>query len=150
GRDGKFQKIFAEKGRPEGMLLRCHGMSFNPKGELFAVDVDNMRVNAYDCQGEYLYQWGEEGLNPGQMNAPHGIFADRNSDIFVTGYYGPTQKFDAHGNFVCAFGHGDPPDGPVYFHNMSGDKWGDVYCMVRTKAGYQGALSKSGARDVSV
>lgn len=150
GRDGKFLKIFAEKGRPEGMLLRCHGMAFNPRGELFATDVDNMRVNVYDGQGGFLYQWGEEGLNPGQFNAPHGIFVDRNSDVFVTGYYGPTQKFDAQGNYVLAFGYGDPPDGPVYFHSMTGDRWGNVYCMVRTKAGYQGALAKSGGKDVSI
>lgn len=147
---GEFLKIFAEKGRPDGMVLRCHGMYFNPKGELFATDVDNMRVMVYTGEGEFLYQWGEEGLNPGQMNAPHGIFVDRNSDVFVTGYYGPTQKYDAHGNFVGAFAYGDPPDGPVYFHNMTGDKWGNVYCMVRTKSGYQGAISKAGGKDVSI
>lgn len=148
--EGEFLKIFAEKGRPEGMILRCHGMAFNPKGNLFATDVDNMRVNVYTGQGKFLYEWGEEGLNPGQFNAPHGIAVDRNSDVFVTGYYGPTQKFDANGNFICAFAHGDPPEGPVYFHNMTGDRWGNIYCMVRAKTGYQGALSKAGGKDVSI
>ncbi|NUM53901.1 MAG: hypothetical protein HUU46_09685 [Candidatus Hydrogenedentes bacterium] len=147
---GEFLKIFAEKGRPDGMLLRCHGLSFGPTGHLFATDVDNMRVNVYDNQGEFLYQWGEEGLNPGQLNAPHGIFVDRSSDVFITSYYGPTQKFDARGNYVGAFAYGDPPDGPVYFHNMTGDRWGNIYCMVRTKSGYQGAISKAGAKDVSI
>jgi hypothetical protein len=132
------------------MILRCHGMAFDPQGRLFITDVDNMRVNVYDGEGGFLYQWGEEGLNPGQLNAPHGISVDPSGDVFVTGYYGPTQKFNPQGDYVTAFGHGDPPDGPVYFHNMTGDRWGNVYCMVRTKEGYQGAWAKSGGKEVSI
>ncbi|MBI5095923.1 MAG: NHL repeat-containing protein [Candidatus Hydrogenedentes bacterium] len=141
---GEFLQIFGEKGMRPGMLLRCHGLSIDPQGRLFTTDVDNMRVNVYDKKGEFLYDWGKEGLNPGEMNAPHGIFVDKNSDVFVTGYYGPTQKFNSRGDFVCAFCFGDPPDGPVYFHNMMGDRWGNVYTSVRSKGGYQGAIAKDG------
>jgi streptogramin lyase len=144
GPDGQFLKIFAEKGMKPGMILRCHGMDFDEAGNLYTTDVDNMRVNVYSPEGEFLYDWGEEGMNPGQMNAPHGIFVDRNNDVFTTSYYGPTQKHNSEGDFICAFAHGDPPDGPVYFHNMTGDRWGNVYVMVRTKAGYQGAVEAGG------
>ena len=143
-RKGEFQQIFAEKGMKPGMLLRAHGMSLDPAGRLFVVDVDNMRVNVYDGTGEHLYDWGKEGLNPGEFNSPHGLYVDKNSDVFVTGYYGPTQKFNSEGDFQFAFGHGDPPDGPVYFHNMTGNRWGDVYVTVRSKGGYQGAVQKDG------
>lgn len=143
-RKGEFQQIFAEKGMKSGMILRSHGMSFDPAGRLFVVDVDNMRVNVYDKQGEHLYDWGKEGLNPGEFNSPHGLFVDKNSDVFVTGYYGPTQKFNSEGDFQFAFCHGDPPDGPVYFHNMTGDRWGDVYVAVRSQGGYQGAIQRDG------
>ncbi len=138
--DGKFLTIFAEKGRKPGMILRAHGMSFDPLGRLFVVDVDNMRVNVYGVDGEFLYDWGEEGLNPGEFNSPHAIFVDRSGDVFVTGYYGPTQKFNAEGDYLLSFCHGDPPDGPVYFHSMTGDRWGNVYVLVRNKEGYDGAL----------
>ena len=141
---GEFLQIFAEKGMKPGMILRAHGMSFDPAGRLFVVDVDNMRVNVYDHNGDYLYDWGKEGLNPGEFNSPHGLCVDQNSDVFVTGYYGPTQKFSSEGDFLNAFCHGDPPDGPVYFHNMTGDRWGDVYISVRSKAGYQGAIQRDG------
>jgi sugar lactone lactonase YvrE len=141
---GEFLQIFAEKGMKPGMILRAHGMSFDPVGRLFVVDVDNMRVNVYDHNGDYLYDWGKEGLNPGEFNSPHGLCVDQNSDVFVTGYYGPTQKFSSEGDFLNAFCHGDPPDGPVYFHNMTGDRWGDVYISVRSKAGYQGAIQRDG------
>ena len=148
--EGEFLQIFAEKGMQPGMILRCHGMDFGPDQRLYTVDVDNMRINVYDNSGEFLYSWGTEGLNPGEFNSPHGVCVDRNSDVFVTGYYGPTQKFNAEGDFLLAFGHGDPPDGPVYFHNVTGDKWGNVYVMVRTLGGYQGALQTDDGKKVSI
>ncbi len=147
---GEFLRIFAEKGMQPGMILRCHGMAFDPQQRLYTVDVDNMRVNVYDNSGEFLYDWGEEGLNPGEFNSPHGIFVDKNCDVFVTGYYGPTQKFNSEGDFLVAFCHGDPPDGPVYFHNMTGDRWGNVYVMVRASAGYQGAFQTGDVKRVSI
>src|SRR5690606_17558901 len=73
----------------------------------------------------------------------------RSGDVFVTGYYGPTQKFNNEGDFVTAFGHGDPPDGAVYFHSVSGDKWGNAYLSVRSKGGYDGAI-QSGGKHVSI
>jgi hypothetical protein len=142
GKEGEFLQIFAEKGMKPGMILRAHGMGLDTSQRLFTIDVDNMRVNVYGPSGEFLYDWGTEGLNPGQFNAPHGIAVDRSGDVFATGYYGPTQKFNSEGDFITAFGHGDPPDGPVYFHNVAGDKWGNVYVMVRTKEGYQGAVQR--------
>lgn len=147
---GRFLRIFGPKGMQPGMLLRCHGMGFDPDGNLYTTDVDNMRVNVYDPAGNFLYDWGKEGLDPGTFNAPHGIYVDRNADVFVTGYYGPTQKFNKHGDFLLAFAHGDPPDGPVYFHNITGDKWGNIYVLVRTRAGYQGALLSPTERSLSV
>lgn len=143
-RKGEFERIFAEKGMKPGMILRSHGMAFDPQHRLFMTDVDNMRVSVYDQEGSHLADWGREGLNPGEFNAPHGLAVDKNSDVFVTGYYGPTQKFNSEGDFLFGFCFGDPPDGPVYFHNMTGDRWGDVYVTVRSKGGYQGAIQKDG------
>jgi streptogramin lyase len=114
------------------MLTRCHGLSFDPAGRLYCVDVDNTRVSVYTPDGDYLYAWGVDGALPGQLNAPHGLFVDRSGDVFVSGYYGPTQKFNGRGTFLTAFGHGDPPRGPVHFHNLAGDRWGNVYVVVRT------------------
>ncbi len=143
---GEFLRIFAPKGIQPGMILRGHGMDFGPEQRLHVVDVDNMRVNVYEKSGAFLYDWGTEGLNPGEVNAPHGLFVDRNGDVFVTGYYGPTQKFNSQGEFLLSFCHGDPPDGPVYFHNVTGDRWGNAYVMVRTKSGGQGELQTEGRR----
>jgi sugar lactone lactonase YvrE len=130
--EGELIRIFGEKGIGPGQLLRAHGMGFDPEGRLFVVDVDNFRVNVYSPDGEFLRSWGRAGVNAGELNAPHGLFVDPSGDVFVTGYYGPTQKFDPDGHLLAAFAHGDPPDGPVNFHSVVGDRWGDVYLMVRT------------------
>jgi hypothetical protein len=140
--EGGFLQIFGEKGRLPGMLLRAHGMDHDRARNLFVVDVDNMRVNVYDQFGKSLRDWGQEGLLPGELNAPHGLFVDRSGDVFVTGYYGPTQKFSGYGDFVTDFAHGFPPDGPSYFHSVSGDKWGNAYLSVRNKGGYDGAIQR--------
>ena len=130
---GEFLKMFGERGREPGMLLRAHGMDIDEQRRLYVVDVDNMRVSVYDDSGEFVHAWGTQGLYPGQFNAPHGLFVDKSSDVFVTGYYGPTQKFSAEGDFLLAFCHGSPPDEPMYFHNLTGDRWGNAYVIVRTK-----------------
>ncbi len=145
-RDGEFLRIFAAKGTRPGMILRAHGMAFDQTQRLFVVDVDNMRVNVYSHAGEFLYDWGKDGPDVGDFNAPHGLVVDPSGDVFVSGYYGPTQKFDAEGKFLFAFGHGDPPDGPVYFHSMAGDQWGNVYLAVRNKRGYGGAVQTDGGQ----
>jgi len=130
---GEFIRAFAHKGIGPGQLLRAHGMDFDRRGRLFVVDVDNFRVNVYTDSGEFLYDWGEPGLKAAKFNAPHGLCVDPSGDVFVSNYYGPTQKFDADGNLLFEFAQGDPPDGPVGFHSISSDRWGNVFFTVRSQ-----------------
>ncbi|KAA3659171.1 MAG: hypothetical protein DWQ10_09420 [Calditrichaeota bacterium] len=152
--DGKFQRIFAEKGRGPGQLLRSHGIGFDHNQNLFVTDVDNMRMNVYSYSGEFLYDFGGgfayEGMNPNEINAPHGVYVDPSGDVFINSYYGPTQKYTAGGEVLLAFAHGDPPYGPVYFHNITGDNWGNVYIMVRGKGGYQGEFQRDQSKKISI
>jgi hypothetical protein len=147
---GRYQRIFAEKGTGPGQILRGHGLAFDRQGRLYATDVDNMRVSIFEPSGKFVSSWGKDGMNPGDFNAPHGLYMDPNDDVFVNGYYGPTQKFTPGGDFLFAFAHGDPPDGPVYFHSIAGDRWGNVYVTVRTLAGYQGALESQAGKKLSL
>jgi sugar lactone lactonase YvrE len=137
--EGEFLRIFGEKGRGPGQVLRAHGIGFGPDQKLYITDVDNMRVNVYDTSGEFLYDFSSwsayNNMNPGEMNASHGMFADQNGDAFVNSYYGPTHKFTPKGTILAEFAHGDPPNGSVYFHNINGDRWGNVYIMARPEGG---------------
>jgi DNA-binding beta-propeller fold protein YncE len=148
--DGRVRRVFGEKGTKPGHILRGHGLAFDRQGRLYVTDVDNMRVSIFDPDGKFVKAWGREGINPGEFNAPHGLYLDPNDDVFVNGYYGPTQKFTPDGVFLLGFAFGDPPDGPVYFHSITGDRWGNVYVTVRTRAGYEGALERQTAKKISI
>ena len=125
--DGKFLYRFGLKGNRPGMILRPHGMQFGTKGNLFVDDVDNFRISVYEPSGKFLYSWGQDGLYPGGMNPPHGLALDKNDAVFVNSFYGPAQKFTKDGEFLKAFAYADPPDGPIIFHTLSGDHWGDIF-----------------------
>jgi DNA-binding beta-propeller fold protein YncE len=129
--DGKFIRAFGKNGTGHGELLRAHGMQFDSKGRLYVADVDNSKVNIYEPDGKFVASWGKTGLLPGQFNAPHGLVIDPSDDVFISNFYGPMQKFDPDGNFLFEFAHGDPFDGPVHFHSAAGDRWGNIYLIVR-------------------
>jgi DNA-binding beta-propeller fold protein YncE len=129
--NGKFIRAFGKNGTGPGELLRAHGMQFDSKGRLYVADADSSKVDVYKSDGEFVDTWGTTGLLPGQFNAPHGLVIDPSDDIFISNFYGPMQKFDPDGNFLFEFAHGDPFDGPVHFHSAAGDRWGNIYLIVR-------------------
>ena len=129
--DGHFQYSFGRHGVLPGELQRSHGMAFDSKGRLHVEDVENARVNTYERSGQFLSSWGREGTLPGDLNAPHGIYIDPNDEVFIIGYYGPSQKFTADGRYLLAFAYPDPPDHAVSFQSLCGDRWGDVYIPMR-------------------
>ncbi len=149
-RTGKFLRIFAEKGTPPGHILRGHGIAFDERRRVYVTDVDNMRVSIFEPDGKFVSCWGKDGPRLGDFNAPHGLYMDANNDVFINGYYGPTQKFTSEGDYLLSLGFGDPPEGSVYFHSVTGDRWGNVILTVRTKAGYGGALESNIGRKVSM
>jgi len=129
--EGQFQYSFGRHGILPGELFRSHDMAFDSKGLLHVEDVENARVNTYERTGKFVSCWGHEGTMPGELNAPHGIYLDPNDEIFIIGFYGPTQKFTADGRYLLTFAPGDPPDHAVSFQFIAGDRWGDVYIPMR-------------------
>ncbi len=130
--EGQFIHMFGLKGNRPGMQLRPHGMQFGTHHRLYVADVDNFRISVYTHSGKFLYCWGQGGLYPGDLNPPHGLALDRNNDVFIDSFYGPAQKFTAHGHFLKAFAYPDPPNGPIIYHTLNGDRWGDIYLTVET------------------
>jgi len=130
-REGHFQYAFGRHGVLPGELQRSHGMVFDSKGRLHVEDVENGRIDTYERTGKFVSSWGHEGTMPGELNAPHGIYIDPNDEIFIIGYYGPTQKFTADGRYLLTFASANPPDHAVSFQFVCGDRWGDVYIPMR-------------------
>ncbi|HPA45361.1 MAG TPA: NHL repeat-containing protein [bacterium] len=147
---GKYLYSFAEKGTGSGEVLRAHGMDFNSLDQLFLVDVDAMRVNVYTHDGCFLRTWGRDGPDIQDFNAPHGLVIDPNDDVFVSNYYGTIQKFTPEGEFLYQVTRADPPDGSVYVHSICGDRWGNLYAMVRGQRGFGGEVEVSKGKLVSL
>ncbi|MHC4865234.1 MAG: NHL repeat-containing protein [Planctomycetota bacterium] len=118
--DSKMDEPRIQVFTPDGKFIRW--FAHNSRGRLFVVDVDNFCVNVYSRSGQFLYAWGKPGLQAGEFNAPHGLTVDPSDDVFVSNYYSPIQKFDPNGSLLFAFAHADPPDGPVGYHSIAGDR----------------------------
>ena len=150
GNDGKLLNVFAEKGTGPGEILRAHGMDFGTDGNLYVIDVDAMCVDIYTHEGEFIKSWGDDEYYRWYFDASHGLSVDPNNDVFISDYYGNMLKFDKDGRFLRRFFQADPPDGSVYIHSMSDDRWGNAYAMVRSSRGYGGEVEVSNKSKASV
>jgi len=64
-------------------------------------DMGNSRIVKFSSNGEYLFQWGSKGNEPGQFIIPHGIDLDKNGNVYVADRENNRiQKFDSEGNFI--------------------------------------------------
>jgi sugar lactone lactonase YvrE len=129
---GQFLRMFGQKGKEPGNMLRVHAIHFGSGGRLYAADVDNSRIMVFEPTGKLLFQWGKDGRGPGEFHAPHGLAVDANGDIFVSNYWGSCQKFTAEGKYLFEFAVPDK-DAFTHAHAMNGDRWGNAYLMARDK-----------------
>ena len=127
---------FGPKGIGPGQIMQSQGMTIDPEGKrLLVADSENMRLNLYSTDGALLGMWDKAGVMPGQFAEPYGVVIDRSGDVYVPNHYGPCQKFSAKGEYLFAFAEPDPPKGVVNITAITGDRWGNVYLVVRDSAG---------------
>ncbi|OFV97238.1 MAG: hypothetical protein A3H28_13660 [Acidobacteria bacterium RIFCSPLOWO2_02_FULL_61_28] len=137
-KDGKFLLDWGQKGvavgngtsppwdtRP-GYFNNVHGIAVNPDTRrVFVNDRSNKRIQVFDENGKYLYEWSI-GPEPAQiytiyMGADHALWG---------GDYGTSKmvKWDEQGHFMYAWGtYGIYPGGMWGVHQISVDQEGNVY-----------------------
>ena len=55
-----------------------------PDGSFYVSDGEgNSRVAKFSANGEFLFDWGQKGDQPGEFNTPHGIAMDGEGRIYV-------------------------------------------------------------------
>ncbi len=59
------------------------GIAVDGAGRVYVTDTGNKRVVVTDDEGEYLYQWGFEGSQPGRFDEPTGIGIDESGNVYV-------------------------------------------------------------------
>ena len=71
------------------------GIAVNNQGEVFISDTGNKRIVYFDSDGVPLGQFGEGGLNPGQLDEPVGLAFDTDGNLYVADTW--NQRVQAFG-----------------------------------------------------
>ncbi|MCA9099251.1 MAG: hypothetical protein KDA36_12735 [Planctomycetaceae bacterium] len=89
---GKFGGFFT--GFEKKIMQGPTGIAFDADGMLWANSIGG-RIQQFSERGEYSRGLGEEGTNPGQFYAPHGLAIDSNRYLYVVDSFNHRiQKFD--------------------------------------------------------
>jgi DNA-binding beta-propeller fold protein YncE len=73
-----------------------------PDGSFYVSDgYGNSRVGKFSAKGEFLFDWGHKGDQPGEFDTPHSIVMDREGRIYVADRSnGRIQVFKGDGTFL--------------------------------------------------
>jgi DNA-binding beta-propeller fold protein YncE len=128
---GNFLLMWGSEGSGEGQF----GDILNPRegrlavdtlGNVYVIDLKNSRLQKFDCNGNYLAQWGTKGYGEGQFKEPYDIAIDQHNNIYVSDAGNNTiQKFDETGRFLLRWGGFGYHDG----------EFSDVYSVAITPDG---------------
>jgi DNA-binding beta-propeller fold protein YncE len=75
-KDGKFIKTWGKKGPGPGEFDTPHNLAFDSRGRLFVADRGNSRIQIFDQEGTFLYEWK-------QFGRPSGIYIDKNDMLYA-------------------------------------------------------------------
>ena len=91
-------------GSGPGLFDNIMDLAVDGKGNIYAVDMANNRVQKFDSRGRYLLSWGRRGKLPGEFNEPRGIAVDRRGYVYVVDTWNHrVQKFSPEGRFIGAW-----------------------------------------------
>ena len=94
-------------GSGDGQFDLPRNLAVAPDGTTYVLDGANFRVQAFNPDGTYLYQWGEKGTNPGQFAEPEpwGIAVGLDGRVYVADTWNHrVQVFSAKGEYLTSFG----------------------------------------------
>jgi len=138
--DGKGRYI---RGWGQDVLKSAHFIHIDPKGNVWAPDLDTHTVRKFTPTGKLLLTLGTEG-KPGcdekHFNLPTDIAVSPAGDVFIADGYGNNRivHFDANGKFVKAWGKlGVKPGEFSIVHAIELDSRGRIYECDRNNARVQ-------------
>jgi hypothetical protein len=68
--------IYGWGDRPDQLLKRPHGVASDGSGNIYVTLPTRGKVVVFDNNGNFLYQFGSKGVNPGSLMGPLGIAID--------------------------------------------------------------------------
>lgn len=95
-----LEKEWGSKGSDQGQFENVNGIAIDNKGNVYAADGGNGRVQKFDSNGNFIMQWGSKGSGIGQFYFPMDIaIDDLNGYVFVVDTDG-IHKFNMDGDFL--------------------------------------------------
>merc|ERR1712055_1125803 len=98
---------FGEFGILGGQFTEPSGVAVTPDNEIVVADTNNHRIQVFDKEGNFKFQFGEVGKRDGQLLYPNRVAVVVQSGDIVVTERSPThqvQIFTKYGQFIRKFG----------------------------------------------
>jgi sugar lactone lactonase YvrE len=77
------------------------GVTAGPGGRVYVADTGNKRVQVFEPEGQFTFQWGGGGVLEGYLDEPVGIAVGPDGAVYVADTWNRrVQVFDADGTFL--------------------------------------------------
>jgi len=116
---------FGEFGILEGQFTEPSGVAVTEDNEIIVADTNNHRIQVFDKEGNFKFQFGEVGKRDGQLLYPNRVAVVANSGDIVVTERSPThqvQIFTKFGHFIRKFG----ADVLQHPRGVTTDCWGRI------------------------
>nr|NVI69964.1 brain tumor [Cucujiformia] len=98
---------FGEFGMMEGQFTEPSGVSVNAQNDIIVADTNNHRIQIFDKEGRFKFQFGECGKRDGQLLYPNRVAVVHTSGDIIVTERSPTHQIqinNQYGQFVRKFG----------------------------------------------